>query len=98
MMIPRLLKNKYILTAGTFAVWMLFFDNRDVISTHFKQRSELKRLEHSRAWYQQEINLTKDELEQLRSNPGVLEKYAREKYRMKRDDEDLFVISENPIQ
>jgi cell division protein DivIC len=98
MKIPKLLTNKYILTAGAFAVWMLFFDNRDVISTHFKQRNELNRLEESRAWYQQEINLIKNELDQLRSNPGLLEKYAREKYRMKKDNEDLFVISENPIQ
>lgn len=97
-MIPKLLKNKYILTAGAFAVWMLFFDNRDVITTHFRHRAELNRLEQSRKWYQQEIANTKKELDQLRSNPAVLEKYAREKYRMKKDNEDLFVISENPIQ
>ncbi len=97
-MVPKILKNKYILTAGAFAVWMLFFDNRDVITTHFRHRAELNRLEQSRAWYQQEIANTKKELDQLRSNPAVLEKYAREKYRMKKDNEDLFVISENPIQ
>ena len=97
-MIPKLLKNKYILTAGAFAVWMLFFDNRDVITTHFKHRGELKRLEESRAYYQQEIDKTRKELDQLRSDPGVLEKYARERYRMKKDNEDLFVISEAPKQ
>jgi cell division protein FtsB len=97
-MVPKLLKNKYILTAGAFAVWMLFFDNRDVITTHFRHRGELNRLEESRAYYQNEIEKTRKELEQLKSDPGVLEKYAREKYRMKRDNEDLFVISENPVQ
>lgn len=97
-MVPKILKNKYILTAGAFAVWMLFFDNRDVITTHFRHRAELNRLEQSRAWYQQEIEGTRKELDQLRSNPAVLEKYARERYRMKKDNEDLFVISENPIQ
>jgi cell division protein DivIC len=97
-MIPKHLKNKYILTAGAFAVWMLFFDNRDVITTHFRHRAELNRLEQSRTWYQQEIEGTRKELDQLRSNPAVLEKYARERYRMKKDNEDLFVISENPIQ
>lgn len=97
-MIPKALKNKYILTAVTFAVWMLFFDNRDVITTHFRHRAELNRLEESRAWYEQEITKTRRELDELRSNPGVLEKYAREKYRMKRDNEDLFVISEDPVQ
>jgi cell division protein FtsB len=97
-MVPKLLKNKYILTAGAFAVWMLFFDNRDVITTHFRHRAELQRLQESRAWYQQEIDKTRQELDQLRSDPGVLEKYAREKYRMKKDNEDLFVISESTIQ
>jgi cell division protein DivIC len=97
-MIPKQLKNKYILTAGAFAVWMLFFDNRDIITTHFKQRAELNRLEESRAYYQKEINNTRKELDQLKSDPRILEKYAREKYRMKKDNEDLFVISQNPIQ
>jgi cell division protein FtsB len=97
-MIPKSLKNKYILTATAFAVWMLFFDNRDVITTHFRHRGELNRLEESRAYYQHEIDKTKKELEQLKSDPRILEKYAREKYRMKKDNEDLFVISSNPIQ
>jgi cell division protein DivIC len=92
-MIPKLLKNKYILTAAAFAVWMLFFDNRDIITTHFKHRAELNRLEESKAYYQQEIDKTHKELDQLRSDPNILEKYAREKYRMKKDNEDLFVIS-----
>jgi cell division protein DivIC len=97
-MIPKSLKNKYILTAAAFAVWMLFFDNRDVITTHFRHRAELNRLEESRAYYQNEINKTRKELDQLKSDPRILEKYAREKYRMKKDNEDLFVISSNPIQ
>ena len=97
-MTAKTLKNKYILTAAAFAVWMLFFDNRDLISTHFKHRAELNRLEESRAYYQAEINKTRKELEQLKSDPRILEKYAREKYRMKKDNEDLFVISSNPVQ
>lgn len=97
-MISKIIRNKYILTAGAFAVWMLFFDNRDIITTHFKHRSELNRLEKSRSWYQQEIRTTREELEQLRSGADILEKYARERYRMKKDNEDLFVISEEPIQ
>lgn len=96
--ISKIIRNKYILTAAAFAVWMFFFDNRDVITTHFKHRSELNRLEKSRNWYQEEIRTTREELEQLRSSADILEKYAREKYRMKKDNEDLFVISEEPVQ
>jgi len=97
-MVPKILKNKYILAAGALAVWMTFFDDRDVITTYFRHRHELQKLEESRSWYQQEIVKTRQELEQLRSDPAILEKYAREKYRMKKDNEDLFVISEHPIQ
>ncbi len=90
--IPRLLRNKYLLTGGAFAVWMIFFDYRDVITTHFRQRRELQRLEESRSYYEQEIARTRKELEQLKTDPALLEKYAREKYRMKKDNEDLFII------
>lgn len=97
-MLSKSLKNKYILTATAFVVWMLFFDTRDVITTHFRHRSELNRLEESRSYYQAEIENTRRELEQLKSDPGILEKYARERYRMKKDNEDLYVISSDPIQ
>jgi cell division protein DivIC len=97
-MLSKSLKNKYILTAAAFVVWMLFFDTRDVITTHFRHRSELNRLEESRSYYQAEIENTRRELEQLKSDPGILEKYARERYRMKKDNEDLYVISSDPIQ
>jgi cell division protein FtsB len=49
-------------------------------------------LEKSKLYYEQQINATKQELEQLKTNPALLEKYAREKYLMKRDNEDLFRI------
>ncbi|HEY4109729.1 septum formation initiator family protein [Puia sp.] len=90
--IPSWLKNKYLLTAVGFTVWILFFDNRDFITSHFRERGELQRLEKSKKYYEQQIAATKQELDQLKTDPAVLEKYAREKYLMKRDNEDLFVI------
>jgi len=90
--IPSWLKNKYLLTAIGFVIWMVFFDDRDLITTHFKHTEELKRLEESKKYYQQQIATTKTELDQLRSNPATIEKYAREKYLMKRYDEDVFLI------
>jgi cell division protein FtsB len=52
------------------------------------------RLEKSKKYYQQQIATTKQELEQLKTNPALLEKYARERYLMKRDNEELFWIRE----
>lgn len=74
---------------------MLFFDEQDIISTYFKNRNELNSLEKSRQYYQQQIGLTKKELGQLKSDPAILEKYAREKYRMKKENEDLFIITDD---
>ena len=92
--IPAWLKNKYLLTALGFAVWILFFDARDFITSHFREKGELRKLEASKKYYEQQIATTRQELEQLKSNPALLEKYAREKYRMKKDNEDLFLVRE----
>jgi cell division protein FtsB len=92
--IPTWLKNKYVLTALGFTVWILFFDSRDFITSHFREKQDLRKLEASKKYYQQQIATTREELEQLKSNPALLEKYAREKYRMKKDNEDLFLIRE----
>jgi cell division protein FtsB len=92
--IPSWLKNKYIVTVLVFSVWLLFFDDRDIITTHFKYNRELRQLEQSRDYYLQQIEATKKELEGLKQDPAMLEKYAREKYWMKKDNEDLFILPE----
>ena len=92
--IPGWIKNKYLLTLVVFAVWLLFFDDRDIFTTHFKHRNELKNLEQSRDYYLQQIETTKKELDNLKSNPALMEKYAREKYWMKKDNEDLYILPE----
>jgi cell division protein DivIC len=92
--IPPIFKNKYLLTGLGFLVWMFFFDERDFITTFFKQKQELRTLEKSEKYYNNQIATTKTELDKLKSNPALVEKYAREKYLMKRDNEDLFLIRE----
>lgn len=90
--IPSWLRNKYVLTLIGFAIWMLFVDDRDLYITWFKQRSELHDLQTSKQYYEQQISATRQELDQLKVNAATVEKYAREKYLMKRDNEDLFVV------
>ncbi|HUR11843.1 MAG TPA: septum formation initiator family protein [Flavitalea sp.] len=91
--LPPWMRNKFILTGTGFLVWMLFFDSQDLITTHVRQRQELQRLEASRNYYKAETSFIKAELDSLKTNPGLLEKYAREKYRMHKDNEDLFIIA-----
>jgi cell division protein DivIC len=93
--IPAWLRNKYFISFAAFASIMFFFDKNDLL-TQYARVIELKELYQSKAYYQEQISLESKELEQLRSNPATLEKYAREKYMMKRDNEDLFIIPEAP--
>jgi cell division protein DivIC len=87
-------KSKYFITLVGFAVWMFFFDDRDITTTHIRHPRELKQLQESKDYYQQQITLISRELNQLKLNTATIEKYAREKYFMKRDNEDLFIIKE----
>lgn len=91
--IPSWLKNKYLLTSVGFIAWIIFFDDRDLIINN-QHRRELRALEKSRDHYITEINTISRELNQLKNDAAILEQYAREKYRMKKDNEDLFIIPE----
>lgn len=91
--IPSWLKNKYFISLGVFAAVMFFFDKNDVF-TYSARNKQLRELQESKQYYTDRIASERKELEQLKSNPGTVEKYAREKYLMKRDNEDLFIIPE----
>ena len=60
--------------------------------TQMHRKKELNALEESKAYYTEEIAKEKKVSEELRSNPAAIEKYARENYLMKRDNEDIFII------
>ena len=91
--IPSWLKNKYILTLIAFVVWITFFDAKDLL-TQRERTNELEKLQESKAYFTDEIEKEKKALEELKSNPAAIEKLAREKYLMKKDNEDLFIIQE----
>jgi len=91
--VPAFLKNKYALTAIIFLVWITFFDQNKLI-TQFQYRSQLSKLEEEKKFYQGEIEIIQADLKELQTNPKTLEKFAREKYLMKKEDEELFVIVE----
>lgn len=92
--ISSLLRNKYLIASIAFAAIMLFFDKNDIF-TQMARNRQLKQLEESRDYYTERIANEQKELDKLRSNPATVEKYAREKYLMKRENEDLFIVSEN---
>ncbi len=95
--IPPFLRNKYLLTLSVFVVWMLFFDRNDMF-TQFGRRNDLQEIEQSKSYFTQKIIENKKFSRAIQSDAAAIEKFAREKYLMKRDNEDLFIIQkpENP--
>jgi cell division protein DivIC len=95
--IIKYLKNKYILSLLIFLIYMLFFDRNDVIS-QYTYRAKLNKLKNDKKYFTEEIEKIKKDMHELMSNPKSLEKFAREKYLMKKDDEEIFVFvpSESP--
>lgn len=85
------LKNRYALTALVFVAWIAFFDQNNLI-TQIQYRIQLNQLEKEKAFYQGEIKGIQKDMNELQQNPKSLEKFAREKYMMKKDDEEIFVI------
>jgi cell division protein FtsB len=74
-----------------FLVWMIFFDRNDLFS-QYEYRKQVNKLKQERDFYKKETDQVNKELDELTSNPQKLEKFAREKYLMKKDNEDVFVI------
>jgi cell division protein FtsB len=85
------IKNKYLLTVLALAGWLLFFDKNDIFSQYDRHR-QVKKLEAEANYFRAEINQNKKELNELQSDPKLLEKFAREHYLMKRDSEDIFIV------
>jgi cell division protein DivIC len=91
--LPPAFKNFYIVTGLCFLVWMLFLDSNDLIS-RFKLGSKLRNLNNEKEYYQAKIADVEKDREELMTNKELLEKFAREKYLMKKETEDIFIIQE----
>lgn len=82
--------NRYVLVLIFFTVWMLFLDNYSYLE-HRVLNKELDKLETNKKFNQEEIKKDCLDIKRLK-NPDQIEKYAREKYYMKRDSEDIYII------
>ena len=90
-MLLKLFKYRYILLFAFFGLWMLFFDSNNAFY-RFSIASEVSELEDSKALYERQIADLRRQRTELFGNQANLEKFAREKYMMKKDNEDLFII------
>lgn len=92
--LPAWLTNKYFVSFAAFCMIVLFLDRNDVF-TQLERQKELRGLQQSKEYFSSQISSERKELEGLKNNPATIEKYAREKYLMKRDNEELFLVPEN---
>jgi cell division protein FtsB len=87
----KIVTNRYLIALVAFGIWMLFFDRNNYI-VQKERTAELQELNRKIGYYKQQIDATQKELEALQNDPNTLEKYAREKYFMKRANEEVFVV------
>ena len=86
----QFLSNKYVWVLLFFLGWMLFLDNYSYFDHRFLDQ-QIEELEDNKTYYQQEIKKDKENIKLLK-NPYQIEKYAREKYYMKKDNEDIYLV------
>jgi len=87
----KYLHNKYFYTGFIFLIWMLFFDQESFI-TQYQLNQTLNDLQDKKEFYQAETENNRNIIEKLETDTAWLEKFAREKYFMKKDNEEVFVI------
>ena len=91
--LPKAFRNFYIVSGLIFLVWMLFLDSNDFLS-RYKLTAKLRSLEGEKEYYAEKIAEVEKDREELMGTRELLEKFAREKYLMKKETEDIFIVVE----
>ena len=92
----KFFSNKYVIILLTFAVWMLFFDENSLLN-HLEFNKEINQLNKEKEYYESEIKADKELIEKL-EDEQELEKFARETYKMKKENEDIYIIEYDTIK
>ena len=86
----RILGNKYVLILLIFSVWMIFWDTNSWF-IHKELNDEIDKLEGNRAYFKEEIKSDRNQINKLKDSVE-LERFAREEYLMKKENEEIFII------
>jgi hypothetical protein len=91
--LPKAFRNFYVVTGGVFFIWILLLDSNNLIN-RFTLTSKFNSLEDEKEYYEEKIKEVEQDRDELFGDNESLEKFAREKYLMKKETEDIFVIQE----
>jgi len=91
--LPKIFRNFYFSAAILFLAWMLVLDPNNLIS-RYQLSSKLSTLEDEKAYYEEKIKEVEKDRDELFGDRESIEKFAREKYLMKKESEDIFIIEE----
>ena len=86
----KLLKNIFVIITVIFAIWMLFIDSNSLI-IHRELNEDISDLENEKEYYRKEIEKDNKAIKELSTEEGI-ERLAREKYYMKKENEDIYII------
>lgn len=93
----KIFTNIYILISSIFIVWMLFFDANSWWFTHRELNDEIEKLQQQQLHLEEQIYHDKKLINQLKSNENI-EKFAREKYYYKKENEEIYLIEFDTLQ
>lgn len=91
--LPRIFRNFYVLSVVIFLAWMLLLDSNNLVA-RYRLGAKLNSLEDEKEYYEQKIKEVKKDRSELFGDNESIEKFAREKYLMKKQSEDIYVIVE----
>jgi cell division protein DivIC len=91
--VMRSIRNKYLIAFLVFVVWLLIFDNNSLID-RIKYLNTLRKMDAEKQYYLERIEEDTRRLNELKTDRDNLEKFAREQYFMKKENEEVFVIVE----
>tara|TARA_Y100001968_G_C18782402_1_gene447298 strand:- start:84 stop:395 length:312 start_codon:yes stop_codon:yes gene_type:complete len=92
--LPKPLRNKYILTLVLFLLWVVFLDDYNLINQS-KIKKKVDELKSKKEFYMSEIKNDSTELKELKNKKEKQEKIARERFLMKKENEEIFIIRNN---
>lgn len=85
--------NRYTIVGLVFVIWMIFFDQNSWI-THRELDKQIRNLEIDESYFKEHLDRENTKLKQLTDNPAEIERIAREKFFLKKDNEDIFIIQQ----